>query len=112
MSMLPWNVSTGLNPFEDVYSPWSMSPFSRMERWNMDPMNMMDRMMSMGMNAPMRRMENELGKLISSVKDDEKSFQVGIGLTTFSIPICDFFFQIFLLPFSLGRNSGCVSMIR
>ena len=101
MSMLPWNVSTGLNPFEDVYSPWSMSPFSRMERWNMDPMNMMDRMMSMGMNAPMRRMENELGKLISSVKDDEKSFQVGIGLTTFSIPICDFFFfkfSCFLFP--------------
>merc|ERR1712071_153196 len=54
-----------------------------MERMNMDAMNMMDRMVNMGMANPMRRMEGELGKLISSVKDDEKSFQVMVDVSQF-----------------------------
>ena len=83
MSLLPWGVSSGMSPFEDMYSPWSISPVSRMERMNMDAMNMMDRMVNMGMANPMRRMEGELGKLISSVKDDENSFQVMVDVSQF-----------------------------
>ena len=64
-----------------------------MERMNMEAMNMMDRMMGMGMTTPIRRMENELGKLISSVKDDENSFQVDRLFHSFQVvPDGNFFF--------------------
>ena len=79
MATVPWGLTA--SPFEDFYSPWS--PLGRMERMGMERMGMdpfmagrMDPFMRMGMAAPMRQMENELGKLISSVKEDEDSFQV------------------------------------
>lgn len=72
MSLMPWgNYGGMLSPFNDFSG---LDPFG-MGNFDVVPRTVM---------PSMRRMERELGKLISSVKEDDKSFQV-IIYDTFSL---------------------------
>lgn len=70
MSLMPWGNYGGMSPFGDLNSmfPAMSDPFMSGGGYNVIPRTMM---------PSMRRMEREVGKLISSVKEDDKSFQVG-----------------------------------
>ena len=64
MSLMPWGNYGGLSPFSDFSN--MLDPYVS-GAYDVVPRTMM---------PSMRRMERELGKLISSVKEDDKSFQV------------------------------------
>ena len=64
MSLMPWGNYGGLSPFSDFSN--MLDPYVS-GAYDVVPRTLM---------PSMRRMERELGKLISSVKEDDKSFQV------------------------------------
>lgn len=71
MSLMPWGSYGALSPLsESVFDPFSSSMSETLPHFMMP-----------GMPSTMRRMERELGKLISSVKEDDKSFQASATRT-------------------------------
>ena len=64
MSLMPWGNYGGMSPFGGMNS---MFPAMSGGGYNVIPRTMV---------PSIRRMEREVGKLISSVKEDDKSFQV------------------------------------
>ena len=69
MSLMPWNVQAMMSPY--YADPYYVEPLE----WDVAPS-------LRSMMRPMRRMERqmdrEVGKLLISVKEDDKSFQVTI----------------------------------
>ncbi|XP_046651977.1 heat shock protein beta-6-like [Daphnia pulicaria] len=74
MSLMPWGNFGGMSPFDDSNSMFPMDPFMSRGGYNVMPRTMM---------PSIRRMEREVGKLISSVKEDDKSFQVMVDVSHF-----------------------------
>jgi crystallin alpha B len=66
MALMPFfDLDTMLEPFDPIMSV--VDPFA-VNRFNMN--------MPRSMKRSMRRMNREMGKLLSSIKEDDKSFQV------------------------------------
>jgi hypothetical protein len=73
MSLLPYtDFDTMMDPFDPFTS--SLTPFEPLR--TIDPFFNRFNVAPRSMRRNMRRMDRELGKLISSVKEDDKSFQV------------------------------------
>lgn len=81
MSLLPWAYGA-VSPFNvfgaDPWSSWDVTPYPRSIS---------------SMTPSLRRMERDLGRLISSVKEDDKSFQVSCAYPIYWL----FRFDIFTL---------------
>jgi hypothetical protein len=77
MSMTPWGMSPMMNPMWDV-TPWSSSA----EMWPWTGASDICPSMIRPMERSLRRMEREAGKLLSSVKEDDKTFQVSCRLNS------------------------------
>ena len=70
MSLLPFtnfDFDMMLEPFEPLWS---------VETFNPSALNRFNAYLPRTMRRPLRRMNREMGKMISSVKEDDKSFQV------------------------------------
>lgn len=64
-----------LHTMVDPFEPYDMfEPYGQLQTF--DPYALGSNMMPRSMRRSMRRMDQELGKLLSSVKEDDKSFQV------------------------------------
>lgn len=83
MSLMPWGNFGGLSPFVNDF-PGMVDPFG---------IGTLDipQFPRMPMQSMRRRLEREVGKLISSVKEDDKSFQVIIVLSVKSRHLSRFF---------------------
>lgn len=75
MSLLPWG---GFGGFGGL-NPYSSSDFGLSDPFFSSGWGPMDVFPSRSFAPTFRRMENELGRLLSSVKEDDKTFQV-IGI--------------------------------
>ncbi len=80
MSLMPWNTMSMMSPFgySDMFSPWSADPYNLWDvsRSLMQPMERSFRRME-------RNMEREAGRLLSSVKEDDKTFQMMVDVGQF-----------------------------
>ncbi|XP_046459989.1 protein lethal(2)essential for life-like [Daphnia pulex] len=73
MALMPFfDLDSMLEPFDPIMSV--ADPFA-MNRFNMN--------MPRSMKRSMRRMNREMGKLLSSIKEDDKSFQVMVDVSHF-----------------------------
>ena len=73
MSLLPFtNFDTMLEPFEPLWSVETFDPTA---------LNRFNTYLPRTMRRSLRRMNREMGKMISSVKEDDKSFQVQSSAT-------------------------------
>ncbi|XP_057380102.1 alpha-crystallin A chain-like [Daphnia carinata] len=79
MSLMPYSdFHTMMDPFEpyDTFDPYS-------QLQTFDPYAFGSNIMPRSMRRAMRRMDHELGKLLSSVKEDDKSFQITVDVSHF-----------------------------